>query len=142
MLHPGVTGQRQVGDVIAPTMLPGHNMLHMKGEDILPLMDTAVFAAVARPCPHLGPGRGLHLHGGRLCQQSAGLLLEHRHHVHRPDVRVVFGGFLGCQQALVTFLREGVEPCLHLRGGLEACHPLGHLTGEAGHDGVEDLGES
>jgi hypothetical protein len=83
-------------------MLPGDNMLDMKRQDIVSLMDATVFTAVARPGPDLRPGRGFHLRRGGLRQQRAGLLLQYGEHLHGLDRGVVLGGFVRRQQALVT----------------------------------------
>ena len=43
-----MTGEREVGLVVTPMMLLRHDVLDMKCDDIVLLMDATIFAAVSR----------------------------------------------------------------------------------------------
>jgi hypothetical protein len=48
MLHPEMTGEREVRLVVAPMMLLRHDMLDVKWNDIELLMDATILATVSR----------------------------------------------------------------------------------------------
>jgi hypothetical protein len=47
-----MTGQRQVHLVATPVMLLRHDVLDVKGDDIVLLMDATILAAVSRTVAH------------------------------------------------------------------------------------------
>jgi hypothetical protein len=56
-----MTSQREVRGLIASVMLAGHNMFNMKRDDIVVLMDAAIFTAVGRPDSDKRSGLCVHL---------------------------------------------------------------------------------
>ncbi len=66
MLYPIMTGKREVRVIIASVMLAGNNVLDMKRDDIVILMDAAIFAAVCGPNSYTPPGLCIHLRCRRL----------------------------------------------------------------------------
>jgi hypothetical protein len=56
-----MTGKREVRFVVAPMMLLRHDMLDVKCDDIVPLMDATILAAISRAVAYACPGRSIHL---------------------------------------------------------------------------------
>ena len=52
MLHPEMTGECEVRLVVTPVMLLRHDVLDVKGDDIVLLMDATILAAVFRTVAH------------------------------------------------------------------------------------------
>ena len=48
MLYPEMTGEREVRLVVAPVMLLRHDVLDVKGDEIVLLMDPTILATVSR----------------------------------------------------------------------------------------------
>jgi hypothetical protein len=137
-----MTGERQVAVRITPPMLPRDNMLDVKRDEIMLLVDLTIFAAVPRTSAHAGGRRGIHLRRRRLPEEGPRLLLEHGDHIHRVDVGLILGHFLGGDGALITLL--GQERDARVHGGVhtQGHNPLGHFWREAGSNRIEDLGET
>jgi hypothetical protein len=47
-----MTGERQIRLVVTPVMLLRHDVLDVKGDDIVLLMDATILAAVSRTVTH------------------------------------------------------------------------------------------
>jgi hypothetical protein len=56
-----MASQREVRGLIASVMLVGHNVFDMKRDDIVVLMDAAIFTAVYRPNSYKRSGLCVHL---------------------------------------------------------------------------------
>src|SRR5438093_13590936 len=97
-----MTGEREVRLVVTPVMLLRHDVLDMKGDDIVLLMDATILAAVSRAVAYACPGRGIHLRRMWLSDEGASLLLEHCNNVHRLNIGVVFRHFFGRYGGLVA----------------------------------------
>ena len=52
MLYPEMTGERLVRLVVTPVMLLRHDVLDVKGDEIVLLMDATILAAVSRTVAH------------------------------------------------------------------------------------------
>jgi hypothetical protein len=96
-------------------MLLRHDVLDVKGDNIVLLMDTTILAAVSRTVTHAGLGFGIHLRRMWLNDEGAGLLLEHGNNVHRLNVGVVLRHFLGRYCALVTLFGKLLDARLYSR---------------------------
>jgi hypothetical protein len=101
-----MTGEREVRLVVTPVMLLRHNVFDVKDDDIVPLMDATILAAVSRTVAYACPGRGIRLRRVWLNDEGAGLLLEHYNNVHRLNGGVVLRHFLGRYGALVALFSK------------------------------------
>jgi hypothetical protein len=110
-----MTGKRKVRLVIASMMLLRHNVLDVKCDDIVLLMNVTILAAISRSVAHVGPGLSIHLRRMRLNDQGTSLLLEHGNYVHGVNVGVVLSHFLGRHRALITLLGKLLDARLHIR---------------------------
>jgi hypothetical protein len=110
-----MTGKRQVRFVITPVMLLRHDVLDVKCDDIVLLMDATILAAISRAVAYACPGRGIHLRRMWLSDEGAGLLLEHGNNVHRSNVGVVLRHFLGRYGALITLFSKLLDARLYSR---------------------------
>ena len=110
-----MTGEREVGLIVTPVMLLRHDMLDMKGDDIVLLVDATILAAVSRTVAYTCPGRGIHLRRMWLHDEGAGLLLEHCNNVHRLNVGVVLHYFLGRYGALIALFGKLLDTRLYSR---------------------------
>ncbi len=115
MLYPIMTGQREVRFFVAPMMLLRHDVLDVKCDDIVLLMDATILAAISRAVAYACPGRGIHLRRMWLNDDGVGLLLEHGNNVHRLNIGVVLRHFLGRYCALVALFGKLLDACLYSR---------------------------
>jgi hypothetical protein len=110
-----MTGKRQVRFVVTPVMLLRHDVLDVKCDDIVLLMDATILAAISRAVAYVCPGRGIYLRRMWLSDEGAGFLLEHGNNVHRSNVGVVLRHFLGRYYALVALLGKFLDARLYSR---------------------------
>ena len=71
MLHPSVTGQGKVREILIATVLAGNDMLNMEGRKrkVL-LLEPTIFAAVACAVTDEGADCGIHQHYGRWARMA------------------------------------------------------------------------
>jgi hypothetical protein len=110
-----MTGERGIRLVITPVMLLRHDVLDVKCDDIMLLMNVTILAALSCSVAHVGPGLRIHLRRLRLSDQGVSLLLEHGHHVHGMNVGIVLSRFLGRHRALITLFGKLLNARLHIR---------------------------
>ena len=134
-----MTGERQVAVRITPPMLPRDNMLDVKRDEIMLLVNPTILPAVPRTSAHAGGRRGLHLRRRGLPEEGLGLLLEHGCHIHSVDVCLIFGHFLGGDGALITLLGKERDARMHCGVHTQGHNPLGHFWCEAGSNRIEDF---
>jgi hypothetical protein len=99
-----MTGERQVAVLITPPMLPRDNMLDVKRDEIMPLVDLTIFTPVPGTRPHAGCCRHVHLRGPGLLEEGPCLFLQHGDHIHRVDVGLILRHFLRSKRAGIVKL--------------------------------------